>query len=114
MNFNSYLCKVNPSGEEMSIQRAYHWCKRYLSFTLLGAIAVAGYVLFYNDNSLLHTYDQEREIEEIKQQIAQAQDTLEYYRQLNASLNTDPQTLERVVREQYHMQRPDEDVYLFE
>ena len=30
------------------------------------------------------------------------------------SLNTDPSTLERIVREQYHMQRAGEDVYIIE
>ena len=38
---------------------------------------------------------------------------MNYYRSLNQRLDTDPQTLERIVREQYHMQRPNEDVYVF-
>ena len=39
---------------------------------------------------------------------------MQYYHRLNASLSTDPRELERIVREQYHMQRPNEDVYIFE
>ena len=37
---------------------------------------------------------------------------MQYYRRLNASLDTDPETLERIVREHYHMQRVNEDVYV--
>ena len=85
----------------------FNWCRRYLSLTLLAAVVVGALVLFFNENSLLRTVGQE-------QRIAEATDTLEYYRSLNRSLNTDKETMERIVREQYHMQHPDEDVYIFE
>lgn len=39
---------------------------------------------------------------------------MNYYRRLNASLTASSEELERIVREQYHMQRPNEDVYVFE
>jgi hypothetical protein len=39
---------------------------------------------------------------------------MRYYRDLNSRLSSDPTTLERIVREQYHMQRADEDVYIFD
>lgn len=39
---------------------------------------------------------------------------MQYYRKLNAELSVNPEALERIVREQYHMQRPGEDVYVFE
>lgn len=92
----------------------YAWCKRYLSLTLLAAIVVGAAVLFFNENSLLRTVEQERRIDELQAQIKDATDTLEHYRELNRSLNTDKETMERIVREQYHMQHPDEDVYVFE
>ncbi|MCH5327309.1 MAG: septum formation initiator family protein [Duncaniella sp.] len=90
------------------------WCRRYLSLTLLASLLVGAVVLFFNENSLLRTVGQEQRIDELQVLIAEAQDTLDYYRQLNRSLDTDKETLERIVREQYHMQRPDEDVYIFE
>lgn len=89
------------------------WCRRYLSFTLLAAVVVGALVLFLNENSVLRTVSQERRIEKLQQQIADATDTLEHYRALNLSLRTDREELERIVREQYHMQHPDEDVYIF-
>ncbi len=90
------------------------WCKRYLSFTLLAAITVGALVLFFNENSLLASIEQERRISELEARISDANDTLTYYRDLNRSLNTDKETMERIVREQHHMQHPDEDVYIFE
>lgn len=92
----------------------FSWCRRYLSLTLLAAVVVGALVLFFNENSLLRTVGQEQRIDELQTRIAEATDTLEYYRSLNRSLNTDKETMERIVREQYHMQHPDEDVYIFE
>ena len=89
------------------------WCRRYLSVTLLAALVVLAVVLFFNENSLVHTIDQEQRISELKAQIEDATDTLEYYRDLNNSLRHDRETMERIVREQHHMQHPDEDVYIF-
>ena len=87
------------------------WCRRYLSFTLLATLVVLA--VFFNENSLVHTIDQEQRISELKAQIEDATDTLEYYRDLNNSLRHDRETMERIVREQHHMQHPDEDVYIF-
>ena len=78
------------------------WCRRYLSFTLLAALVVLAVVLFFNENSLVHTIDQEQRISELKAQIEDATDTLEYYRDLNNSLRHDRETMERIVREQHH------------
>lgn len=96
------------------MDKFYAWCKRYLSLTLLATIVVGAAVLFFNENSLLRTVGQERQIDELQAAIKDATDTLDYYRRLNQSLDTDKETMERIVREQYHMQHPDEDVYVFE
>lgn len=91
-----------------------NWCRRYLSFTLLAALIVLSIVLFFNENSLISTIDQERRIDQLKAKIEEVNDTLRLYRELNRSLSNDRETMERIVREQHHMQHPDEDVYLFE
>ena len=98
----------------MQLNNIISWGKRYLSLTLLIAVAVTAFVLFFNDNSEMRTYEHEKTIEELKARIKDSRDTLEYYRSLNSSLDTDKETMERIVREQYHMQRPNEDVYVFE
>lgn len=91
-----------------------HWCKRYLSFTLLCVVGAIIFVLFFNGNSVRTSYYHEQQIEQLRQRIKDSRDTLNHYRQLNSSLRTDPQTMERIVREQYHMQRPNEDIYIFQ
>lgn len=92
----------------------FDWCKRYLSFTLLASVVVGALVLFFNENSLLRSIEQEQRISELEAKINDATDTLTYYRNLNRSLNTDRETMEKIVREQHHMQHPDEDVYIFD
>lgn len=91
-----------------------HWCRRYFSFTLLGVAAAVVFVVFLNDNSLMRTHELESEIERLQAEIRDYRDTLTHYQQLNTRLETDAQTMEKIVREQYHMQRTGEDVYLFE
>lgn len=91
-----------------------NWCRRYLSLTLLASLVVLAVVLFFNENSLVSTIDQEQRIDELQARIDDTTDSLQYYRSLNRSLSNDRETMERIVREQHHMQHPDEDVYLFE
>ena len=97
-----------------TFKSSLNWCRRYISTTLVVSVAVITFVLFFNDNSVMRTYEHEQEIERLQAEIRDNTDTLEYYRQLNDRLDTDPQTMEKIVREKYHMQRPGEDVYIFE
>lgn len=90
----------------------WRWCRRYFSFTLLAVAAAVVFVVFLNDNSVMRTYELEREIERLQAEIADHRDTLVHYQQLNTRLETDARTMEKIVREQYHMQRAGEDVYL--
>lgn len=90
------------------------WLKRYVSLSLLVVIAFVTFVLFFNDNSVMRSIDYASEIRGLKERIADYEDTLSHYEALNRRLDTDPAELERIVREHYHMQRPSEDVYVFE
>lgn len=96
------------------LSEIWRWCRRYISMTLLLVAAAVVFVVFLNDNSVMRTYELESEIERLKAEIQDYRDTLDHYQRLNTSLETDAQTMERIVREQYHMQRPGEDVYLVE
>ncbi len=94
--------------------RFLRWCKRYFSFTLLLVIVVLAIVLFVNDNSVMRNYEYQQEITRLRQEIKATTDSLEHYQALNRELETDRETTERIVREEYHMQHPNEDVYVFE
>ncbi|MDE6306423.1 MAG: septum formation initiator family protein [Muribaculaceae bacterium] len=91
-----------------------NWLRRYVSLTLIVVVAFVFFVLFFNDNSILQSFEYNRQIQSLKDEIRSNEDTLRYYQELNDRLDTDPETMERIVREQYHMQRPSEDVYVFE
>ncbi|MDE6074437.1 MAG: septum formation initiator family protein, partial [Muribaculaceae bacterium] len=89
------------------------WCRRYISLTLIAVLAFMAFVLFFNENSVMKGYELNREIERLKAEIKENTDSMNYYLHMNELLRTDRETMERVVREQYHMQRDNEDVYVF-
>lgn len=98
----------------MTARSLYDWGKRYITVPLLGVAFFLGYVCFFNDeNTILDRMRYERRIEELKAEIADNRDSLNHYKNLNNSLETDRDNIERVVRERYHMQRDNEDIYLF-
>lgn len=90
------------------------WLKRYISLPLLIVLAFVAYVLFFNDNSVMKSMDYAAEIRALEARIEQCEDTLRLYEALNRRLDSNPEELERIVREHYHMQRPSEDVYIFD
>lgn len=88
------------------------WSRRYIRLSFVVVVAVLAYLLFFSDNSVLDNYRYQQEIDLLRAEISDNTDTLFYYQDLNRRLQTDPETMERIVREQYHMQRPGEDVYV--
>ncbi|MDE5704769.1 hypothetical protein [Muribaculum sp.] len=96
------------------MKKVFLWCRRYLSVTFLILIAFVMIVLFFNDNSFVKSVEYTTRIKELREEIRDNEDTLRYYRHMNHALDTDPETMERIVRENYHMQRENEDVYLVE
>lgn len=97
-----------------ALARTYRWCRRYLSVMLMIVIAFILFVLFFNEHSVMKSVEYSREIERLEAQIKMKTDTTAKYYELNQRLETDPATMERIVRENYHFQRPNEDVYVFE
>lgn len=93
---------------------AWRWTRRYITLPLLIAVAYIVFVLFFNENSYFKSMEYQEEIDRLEAEIKENNDTMLYYHRLNASLTSNPEELERIVREQYHMQRPNEDVYVIE
>lgn len=88
------------------------WCRRYVTFPLVVAVGYIAFVLFFNENSYSRSAELQAEIDALQAEIKQNNDTMRHYRALYEGLNTDPQQLEKIVREHYHMQRPNEDVFI--
>lgn len=99
---------------KQKLASSWRWARRYITLPLLIAVAYIVFVLFFNENSYFKSVEYQEEIERLEAEIKVNNDTMMHYRRLNASLSTSPAELERIVREQYHMQRPGEDVYVIE
>ena len=81
---------------------------------LIGTVVfLVVYLGFFSESSVVRGIAYQRTIDSLKECIDQQQDSLNYYRELNRRLSTDPSLTEQVVREQYNMKRDNEDVYLF-
>lgn len=94
------------------IKDGWRWCRRYITFPLIVAVGYVLFVVFFNENSYSRSAELQEEIDALEAEIKENNDTMQYYRRLNAGLDTDPVALERIVRENYHMQRVNEDVYI--
>lgn len=97
-----------------SLLKVWQWCRRYISLPLLLIVAYTVFILAFNENSYFKSVEYQSQIDSLRTEIKMNTDTMLHYQRLNAELSVNPEALERLVREQYHMQRPGEDVYIFE
>mgnify|MGYP001043260882 CR=1 FL=1 len=89
------------------------WFTRHVPVPLLLIGVAAVVILCLNDEvSPSRNYSYLQEIVELKSQIRQNLDSAEYYRTKRNELASSPEELEHIAREQYQMQKPDEEVYL--
>lgn len=89
------------------------WAGRYIALSTVLIAAVCVYMWFFSDTSVVKGLAYKKTIDSLQTCIKEQQDSLEYYRELNRRLSTDPALTEQVVREQYNMKRDNEDVYVF-
>lgn len=71
------------------------------------------YVLLGQENSMFKLMEYSHTIDSLQVEITNARDSLEKYDRLNSQLSTNPELVERVVREQYNMVSEGEDVFAF-
>ncbi len=104
-----YLCGMNAR-----IRSIARWSRRYIRVSFVLMVGVLAYVMLFSDNSVIDNYQYQMEIDKLRSEIRECTDSIIYYENLNRRLRTDPATMERIVREQYHMQRKNEDIYIVE
>lgn len=90
------------------------WLRRYIKIPLVLIIGYLAFVLFFNEYSIAKSIELDHTIDSLRQEIKTYRDTAQKYIQLNEQLNKNPGEMERVVREQHHMNHSNEDVYVFE
>lgn len=85
--------------------------KSHIALFVIGGASVL--LLFFNeDTSMKLNLQYQDEIKHLKKEIKQCEDSAAWYRSRREALYIGTEELEHVVREQYHMQRASEDVYL--
>ncbi len=95
-------------------KQKFSWIRRYIKLPFICVVAYLLFVLFFNENSIARSIELNEVIDSMKKEIKFYKDTTNYYIKLNEQLSNNPEAMERVVREKYHMNRTNEDVYIFE
>ncbi len=91
-----------------------HWCQRYITAMGVVVVVFVVYNMDLQENSLFRYIRHSTTIYSLKVEIKYYTDTMHYYHSMYSLLSTDPEVMERVVREEYNMNRRSEDVYIFE
>lgn len=89
------------------------WMRRksHLPVIVIGSLLVL--LLFFNEEtSVKLNMEYQNQINELQRLIKLNDDSAEYYRQRRHAIESGQADLEQVAREQFHMQRPTEDIYL--
>lgn len=89
------------------------WIRRrsHLAVIAIGTLVIA--LLFLNeDASWEHNMEYQEQIKELNEQIRICRDSAEYFRQQREKLLTGTEPLEQIAREEYHMQKPTEDIFI--
>lgn len=84
-----------------------------IPFIIIATIVVM--MLFTNEETSVKTnMEYDVRINALTVQIQQNRDSAEYYRTHREAIEQGKGDLERIARERYHMQKPTEDVYIYE
>ena len=94
-------------------RKATYWFKRCANIPLLIiGVFFIGLLLLNEDASFTQSMVYEKEILRLKQEIKENKDSAAYYRNRRLEIERGDEALEYIAREQYHMKRPTEDVFL--
>ena len=88
------------------------WIPRWLNIPLLIFIAFVVLLLFFGENNYMRINKYRSQINDLKSQIQNNKDSAAMYDAKVNELNTDNESLERLVREKYGMKRINEEVYI--
>ena len=88
------------------------WIPRWLNIPLLIFIAFVVLLLFFGENNYMRINKYRSQINELKSHIKDYEDSAAVYDAKVNELNTDNESLERLVREKYGMKRVNEEVFI--
>lgn len=89
------------------------WIRRrsHIAPLILGALVI-GLLFFNEDTSWENNMEYQTRIKELESRIKECNDSAEWFRNQRERLLNGDAELEQIAREEYHMQRPTEDVYI--
>lgn len=102
---------VRNVQDEHKTERQPVW-KVLIKSPMIWLIPVFVYLFFFGENSYMIQTENNKKINELKAEIKMNIDSADYYEQKAKALDTDPESLEKIAREQYMMKCADEDVYI--
>lgn len=85
---------------------------RWLSLPFLIVVAAVAVICFVREDNYMRSHDNDIEIARLKQEIKLNHDSVIYFNAKAAELQADREQIERIARQQYHMKRADEDIYI--
>ena len=88
------------------------WIPRWLNIPLLIFVGFVVVLLFFGDNNYMRINKYRSQINDLKSQIKNNEDSAAMYEAKVNELNTDKESLERLVREKYGMKRINEEVFI--
>lgn len=95
------------------IKKMNFWVRRRSHIALVLILGLVVVLLFFNeDTSYKLNMEYQDQINDLEKEIAQCKDSASYYRARREALMTGIEELEHIAREEYHMQKPSEDVYI--
>lgn len=103
-----FLCRMGKKTKKLSF-----WVRRrsHIPVLVIGTLVVL--LLFFNEEtSVKLNMEYQNRINELRQAIKLNEDSAAYYRARREAIETGQADLEHIAREQFHMQRPTEDVYI--
>ena len=95
----------------INIQRP-KWIPRWLNIPLLIFVGFVVVLLFFGENNYMRINKYRSQINELKSQIKNNEDSAAMYDAKVNELNTDNESLEHLVREKYGMKRINEEVFI--
>lgn len=88
------------------------WIPRWVNIPLVIFIIFIVTLVCFGENNFIRTSKYKSQINELKSQIKTYEDSASMYEAKTNELNTDNESLERLVREKYGMKRTNEEVYI--
>lgn len=89
------------------------WLRRRSQLPLIAVGSLVVMLLLFNDDtSVALNMEYERQVNALKLEIRECRDSAAYFRSRRLAIERGGVDLEHIAREQYHMQRPTEDVFI--